>query len=94
MERYPRLKSGRGNAMLVSDSIYSACRLFELFQRTELAGKCAIVTSYKPTPNSIKGEETGEGLTEKLLKNEIYRKMLAAHFNQSEGRSRRKSRTL
>ena len=84
MERYPRLKSGRGNAMLVSDSIYSACRLFELFQRTELAGKCAIVTSYKPTPNSIKGEETGEGLTERLLKNEIYRKMLAAHFKQSE----------
>ena len=85
MERSPRLKSGRGNAMLVSDSIYSACRLFELFQRTELAGKCAIVTSYKPTLNSIKGEETGEGLTERLLKNEIYRKMLAAHFNQSEG---------
>ena len=84
MERYPRLKSGRGNAMLVSDSIYSACRLFELFQRTEFAGKCAIVTSYKPTPNSIKGEETGEGVTERLLKNEIYRKMLAAHFNQSE----------
>ena len=84
MERYPRLKSGRGNAMLVSDSIYSACRLFELFQRTELAGKCAIVTSYKPTPDAIKGEETGEGLTERLLKNEIYRKMLAAHFNQSE----------
>ena len=84
MERYPRLKSGRGNAMLVSDSIYSACRLFELFQRTALAGKCAIVTSYKPTPDSIKGEETGEGLTERLLKNEIYRKMLAAHFNQSE----------
>lgn len=83
MERDPRLKSGRGNAMLVSDSIYSASRLFELFQRTELAGKCAIVTSYKPTPNSIKGEETGEGLTERLLKNEIYRKMLAAHFNQS-----------
>ena len=84
MERYPRLKSGRGNAMLVSDSIYSACRLFELFQRTELAGKCAIVTSYKPTPDAIRGEETGEGLTESLLKNEIYRKMLAAHFNQSE----------
>ena len=84
MERYPRLKSGGGNAMLVSDSIYSACRLFELFQRTALAGKCAIVTSYKPTPNAIKGEETGEGLTERLLKNDVYRKMLAAHFNQSE----------
>ncbi len=90
MERYPRLKSGRGNAMLVSDSIYSACRLFELFQRTELAGKCAIVTSYRPTPEAIKGEETGEGLTERLLKNEIYRKMLADHFNQSEDEAARK----
>ena len=90
MERYPRLKSGRGNAILVSDSIYSACRLFELFQRTDLARKCAIVTSYKPTPDAIKGEETGEGLTERLLKNEIYRKMLAAHFNQSEDEAARK----
>ena len=79
-----RLKSGRGNAMLVSDSIYSACRFYDLFQRTELAGKCAIVTSYKPRPDAIKGEETGEGLTEKLLKNNIYRQMLATHFKQSE----------
>ena len=84
MERYPRLKSGHGNAMLVSDSIYSACRLFELFQRTALDGKCAIVTSYRPTSDAIKGEETGEGLTERLLKYDVYRKMLAAHFNQSE----------
>ena len=43
-----RLKSGHGNAMLVSGSIYSACRFFEMFQQTDLAGKCAIVTSYKP----------------------------------------------
>ena len=84
MERYPRLKSGHGNAMLVSDSIYSACRLFELFQRTALDGKCTIVTSYRPTSDAIKGEETGEGLTERLLKYDVYRKMLAAHFNQSE----------
>ena len=42
-----RLKSGRGNAMLVADSIYSACRIFEMFQETDLAGKCAVVTSYR-----------------------------------------------
>ena len=41
-----RLKSGYGNAMLVSDSIYSACRFFEMFQQTDLADRCAIVTSY------------------------------------------------
>ena len=84
MELRDRLKSGRGNAMLVSGSIYSACRLFEMFQQHDLAGKCAIVTSYKPAPADIKGEETGEGLTEKLRQYGIYRKMLAAHFNDPE----------
>ena len=84
METRDRLKSGHGNAMLVSGSIYAACRFFGLFQDTVLANKCAIVTSYKPAPADIKGEETGEGLTEKLLQYGIYRKMLAEHFNESE----------
>ena len=56
-----RLNSGHGNALLVSGSIYSACRFFEMFQQTDLAGKCAIVTSYRPSPADIKGEESGEG---------------------------------
>ena len=72
-----RLQSGRGNAMIVSGSIYQACKLYELFAKTELAGKCAIVTSYKPSASDIKGETTGEGLTEALRKYEIYEKMLA-----------------
>ena len=84
METRDRLKSGHGNAMLVSGSIYSACRFFEMFDETDLAGKCAIVTSYKPSPADIKGEESGEGLTERLRQYEIYRKMLAAHFNEPE----------
>ena len=84
METRDRLKSGRGNAMLVSGSIHSACRFFEMFQQTELAGKCAIITSYRPTSADIKGEETGEGYTEKLLRHDAYRKMLAAHFNEPE----------
>ena len=66
METRDRLQSGHGNAMLVSGSIYSACRFFEMFQRTDLAGKCAIITSYKPSPKDLKGEESGEGLSEKL----------------------------
>ena len=84
METRDRLQSGHGNAMLVSGSIYSACRLFEMFQQTDLADKCAIVTSYRPAPSDIKGEESGEGLTEKLRQFDIYRKMLAAHFNEPE----------
>src|SRR6267142_1291177 len=41
MEIRDRLQSGRGNAMLVSGSIYEACKFFELFDKTDLHGKCA-----------------------------------------------------
>ena len=84
METKPRLMDGRGNAMLVCASVYQACKAFELFNKTDLAGKVAIVTSYQPTAASIKGEETGEGLTEKLFKYDIYRRMLADYFETSE----------
>ena len=94
METRDRLKSGHGNAMLVSGSIHSACRFFEMLQQTDLADKCAIVTSYKPAPADIKGEETGEGLTEKLRQYDIYRKMLSAHFREPEDRAMHKVATF
>jgi type I restriction enzyme, R subunit len=75
MDTQPRLLSGRGNAMLVSGSIYQACKFYELFT-SQGFDKCAIVTSYKPSPSNIKGEETGEGLTERLRQFDIYNKML------------------
>lgn len=75
METDPRLSSGRGNAMLVSSSIYQACKFYELFT-DEGFDRCAIVTSYHPSPADIKGEETGEGLTERLRQYDIYNKML------------------
>lgn len=76
MEIKDRLQSGRGNAMLVSGSVYEACKFYELFEKTPLAGKCAIVTSYRPAPSDIKGEGDGEGLTERLRKYDIYNRML------------------
>jgi len=81
MEKKERLQNGRGNAMLISGSIYNACRYYELFQDAGLKN-CAIVTSFVPTHADIKGEETGEGYTEKLQRFEIYRKMLADYFNE------------
>lgn len=84
METKPRLMDGRGNAMLVCSSIYQACKVFEIFDKTDFSGKCAIVTSYQPSPADIKGEESGEGLTEKLRKYEIYRRMLAQYFEKPE----------
>jgi len=72
----PRISTGEGNAMLVSSSVYNACKYYELFQNAGFK-ECAIITSYNPHHGDIKGEETGEGnLTEKLLKYEVYQKML------------------
>ncbi|AVT49527.1 type I restriction endonuclease subunit R [Shewanella baltica] len=84
MELKPRLMDGRGNAMLVCASVHQACVVYDLFSKTDLHDKCAIVTSYQPVAGSIKGEESGEGLTEKLFKYDVYRKMLASYFEQSE----------
>ncbi|PFW58415.1 restriction endonuclease subunit R [Bacillus cereus] len=71
-----RLQNGRGNAMLVAGSIYEACKYYEIF-RSKGFKKCAIITSYSPNINHIKGEATGdEGETERIEKYEIYKKML------------------
>ncbi len=71
-----RLMNGRGNALLISGSIYEACKYYEIFQQNGLT-KCAIVTSYTPSVDKIKGESTGEDSpTDKLKKYEIYQQML------------------
>jgi len=76
METKDRLESGHGNAMLVSGSIYEACKYYELFQSAGLK-KCAIVTSYVPAINDIRGESIDEeSITDKLKKYEVYQRML------------------
>lgn len=70
------LNSGRGNAMLVADNIYQACRYWKAFQDTALKGHCAVVTSYGATSNDLKYTDTGEGKTEDATKYEIYQEML------------------
>lgn len=87
MDTKPRLMDGRGNAMLVCASVYQACKAYEMFNQSDLVGKVAIVTSFQPTAASIKGEATGEGLTEKLFKYDTYRKMLADYFEQPEDKA-------
>lgn len=80
METEPRLVSGRGNAMLVGESIYQACKFYEMFVNAGFKDKVAIVTSYAPNPSDISKEDSGEGATEKLRQYEIYRRMLADFF--------------
>ncbi|MCZ8088701.1 MAG: HsdR family type I site-specific deoxyribonuclease [Rhodobacteraceae bacterium] len=78
MELKPRLKAGRGNAMLVAGSIPEACRLFELFRGSgsDLAGKCAIVTSYTRSAGELTGEEAGMGETEKQYVYKVYDRLM------------------
>lgn len=73
----PRLDSQRGNAILVANSIYEACKYYELFQKTPLKGKCAIVTSYNPQTKDITTEDTGENTeTEKEFMYNLYQDIL------------------
>lgn len=78
MELKPRLKAGRGNAMLVAGSIPEACRLFEIFRNSgsDLAGKCAIVTSYTRSASELTGEEAGMGETEKQYVYRVYDQLM------------------
>ena len=82
MATKPRLMDGHGNAMLVAGSIYEACKYYELFSKTELKGKCAIVSSYAPYVADSKGETTGAGDTDNLFKYGVYRQMLADWFGE------------
>jgi type I restriction enzyme R subunit len=73
----PRLSSKRGNAMLVASSIYEAAKYFEIFQKTPLKGKCAVVTSYNPQAQDVTLEETGANIeTEKQFLYNIYTELV------------------
>lgn len=82
METKPRLMDNQGNAMLVGSSIYQACKFYEMFCQAGFKGKCAIVTSYVPQASDISKEDSGHGATEKLRQYDIYRQMLADHFDE------------
>lgn len=72
-----RLSSERGNAMLVVSSIYEACKYYELFQKTVLKGRCAVVTSYNPQAQDVTLEETGANTeTEKQYLFNTYTELL------------------
>ncbi len=76
MEILPRLKDDRGTAMLVANSIYEACRYWDIFNRMGFT-KCAIVTSYEPTPDSVRTATMDlSHESEDEYKKSIYERML------------------
>lgn len=50
---YGLLKHDWCNAMLVAGSIYQAYRYYEFFSRSDLAGRCSVVTSYDPMDSDL-----------------------------------------
>ncbi|GAA8789079.1 hypothetical protein oki779_05400 [Helicobacter pylori] len=74
MAKLPRLSNGKGNAMLVAESVYNACRYFELFLETELKDKVAVITSYEPNITDLK--DCGSNESEESYKYRAYCKML------------------
>lgn len=67
-----RLADGNGNAMLVADSIYSACKYYDIFQSRGFK-ECAIVTSFIPRVGNLRTEAEN---AEEFKKYEVYQKML------------------
>lgn len=78
-----RLATDRGTAMLVADSIYEACKYWEIFQAQGFT-RCAVVTSYEPTTASVRTATSDPSkASEEEYKKKIYERMLGSK-KQSE----------
>lgn len=87
MAKLPRLRNGKGNAMLVAESVYNACRYFELFLETELKDKVAVITSYEPNIADLKdcgSDESEESYKYRAYCYRAYCKMLQNFFNEKD----------
>ncbi|GAA7136761.1 restriction endonuclease subunit R [Helicobacter pylori] len=82
MAKLPRLSNGKGNAMLVAESVHNACQYFELFLETELKDKVAVITSYEPNIADLK--DCGSDESEESYKYRTYYKMLQNFFNEKD----------
>lgn len=83
METTPMLVNRRGNAILVADSIYQACRYWDAFQKTALKGHCAVITSFEAKADDINMASSGENESEDEYKYRIYKEMTDGHKSVS-----------
>lgn len=76
MSMKPRLKTDRGTAMLVADSVYEACKYWDIFTSNGFT-KCAVVTSFEPTTASVRTATSSLSQQgEEEYKKAIYERML------------------
>lgn len=72
----PRLANDMGNAILVADSVYSACKYYEIFSNKNFK-KCAIITSYIPNKSDLRTESVDDDSdTEAFEKYKVYLNMI------------------
>lgn len=83
MDTTPMLVNWRGNAILVADSIYQACRYWDAFQKTALKGHCAVITSFEAKADDINMASSGENESEDEYKYRIYKEMTDGHKSVS-----------
>lgn len=83
MDTTPMLVNRRGNAILVADSIYQACRYWDAFQKTALKGHCAVITSFEAKADNINMASSGENESEDEYKYRIYKEMTDGHKSVS-----------
>lgn len=83
MDTTPLLVNRRGNAILVADSIYQACRYWDAFQKTALKGHCAVITSFEAKADDINMVSSGENESEDEYKYRIYKEMTDGHKSVS-----------
>ena len=75
-EMKSRLMDGNGNAILVADKVYTACKYYEIFQQLGFK-KCAIISSYTPQSSNLRTDTVSdEDETETFEKYDIYLRML------------------
>lgn len=71
-----RLKNDRGTALLVANSIYEACRYWDIFNTLGFK-KCAVVTSFEPNAASVRTATSDPDQTsEDEYKKSVYDRML------------------
>lgn len=83
MDTTPMLVNRRGNAILVADSIYQACRYWDAFQKTAIKGHCAVITSFEAKADDINMASSGENESEDEYKYRIYKEMTDGHKSVS-----------
>lgn len=79
------LEQGFGNAMLVAGDIYQAYRYWKDFQETEMAGHCAVISSYVPVEVALPSGHSGGGnKTEEEFKYQAAKEMMTKMMGKKD----------